>query len=141
MFYWVYATWIFIEISSMAIIYTLVAKFAMPATAQIQDGTQVVDFFWNSFFLIFFVLLIPTMLSWLYLAFVKKKNDLQALQQQIGDAQPSASAVDQPTVIQFRDEKGENRFSVKSENIIWIEVKFIKKVNVEFATDIFSLLI
>ncbi len=120
MFYWVYAVWIFSEVSAMAIIYTLIVKFLMPETAQIQDGSQIVDFFWSAFFTISFVLLIPTMLSWLYLALTKKKKDLEALQKQYQDTPPQF-LFDQPSVIQFSDEKGETRFSVKSEHVIWIE--------------------
>ncbi len=118
-FYWVYAFWIFVEIFVMAIAYTSIAKYAMPKTSHISGGTEIVDFFWTTFFSVFFILLIPTMISWLYLAFSQKKIDLQNLQTQVKE-NPSMT-VDQPAVLQFRDEKGEVKFSVKSESIIWIE--------------------
>lgn len=120
MFYWVYAVWIFIEVSSMSIIYTLIAKIFMPETVQFLDRSQIVDFYWNAFFSIFFILLIPTMLSWLYFAFTKKEKDLAELQKQYQEV-PPLNIIDQPSVLQFNDEKGEPRFSVKSENVIWIE--------------------
>jgi len=118
MFYWVYALWIIIEISAMALIYTLVVRFFMPEM-HIDDGTKSVDFFWGAFFIIFFVLLIPMTLSWLYFAFSKKKHDLQLLQSQIQGGQ--APVADQPSVLLFKDEKGEVKFSVKSEYVLWIE--------------------
>lgn len=121
MFYWVYALWIFVEISAMSIIYTCIATLTMRKTVGLQDGTQIVDFFWNCFFAIFFVLLIPTTLSWLYMAFWEKKNALQKLQNQYKSNDIVPPAVDQPTVVQFKDEKGEIRLSVKLENVIWIE--------------------
>ena len=121
MFYWVFAVWIIVEISAMSIIYTSIATLAMPATVGLKDGTQVVDFFWSCFSAIFFVLLIPTMLSWLYLAFWEKKNALQKLENQYKGSDIVAPATDQPTVVQFKDEKGEIRLSVKLENVIWIE--------------------
>lgn len=121
MFYWVFAVWIIVEISAMSIIYTSIATLAMPATAGLKDGTQVVDFFWSCFSAIFFVLLIPTMLSWLYLAFWEKKNALQKLENQYKGSDIAAPVIDQPTVVQFKDEKGEIRLSVKLENVIWIE--------------------
>lgn len=121
MFYWVFAVWIIVEISAMSIIYTSIATLAMPATVGLKDGTQVVDFFWSCFSAIFFVLLIPTMLSWLYLAFWEKKNALQKLENQYKGSDIAVSAVNQPTVVQFKDEKGEIRLSVKMENVIWIE--------------------
>ena len=121
MFYWVFAVWVIVEISAMSIIYTSIATLAMPATVGLKDGTQVVDFFWSCFSAIFFVLLIPTMLSWLYLAFWEKKNALQKLENQYKGSDIAVLAVNQPTVVQFKDEKGEIRLSVKMENVIWIE--------------------
>ncbi|MCQ2959791.1 MAG: LytTR family transcriptional regulator DNA-binding domain-containing protein [Bacteroidales bacterium] len=118
-FYWVYAVWTFIDLSAMAGFYTLIAKYAMPNTSHISDGTEMVNFFWSTFSSAFFVLLIPAMIAWLYLAFSQKKIDLQKLQNLLRE-NPSV-AIDQPSVLHFKDEKGEVKFSIKSEYVIWIE--------------------
>ncbi len=118
-FYWVYALWVFVEISVMAIAYTSIAKYAMPKTSHINGGTELVDFFWSTFFSIFFILLIPTMISWLYLAFSQKKLDLQRLQKKVQEN--PLITVEQPSVLQFKDEKGELKFSVKADSVMWIE--------------------
>ncbi len=118
-FYWVYAIWLTIELSSMALIYTLIGVFLINGTTGIHNGDEAMTFFLRAFLYIFFVLLIPTTLCILYLALMKKKKDLQKLQEQYKE-NPQVIA-DQPSVLQFCDEKGEPKFSVKSESVIWIE--------------------
>ncbi|MCQ2605237.1 MAG: LytTR family transcriptional regulator [Bacteroidales bacterium] len=118
-FYWVYAIWLTIELSVMALIYTLIGVFAMRGTTGISTGDEAMDFFLKALFYIFSILLIPTMLCFLYMAFMKKKKDLQKLQEKIKES-PQAT-IDQPSVLQFCDEKGEPKFSVKAESVIWIE--------------------
>ena len=118
-FYWVYAMWIFGEISSMAVIFTVIVKIWMPRLVQ---GIETWYLFWNVFVAIFFVLLIPTVIAWLYLAFKDKKNGLLELQFKVQESAGwLGSGGDQPYVLQFRDEKGEPKFSVKAESVIWLE--------------------
>ncbi len=117
-FYWVYAVWIFGEISSMSVIYTTIAKIWMP---RLVDGVETWDLFWNVFVAIFFVLLIPTVIAWLYLAFKDKKKRLMELQGKVQETVGGIGSADQPYVLQFRDEKGEPKFSVKAESVIWLE--------------------
>lgn len=122
MFYWVFALWIFIEISAIAVIYTTIAAIFMPNTANFSVAdNNMSDFYWNAFFYVFFVMAIPTVLCWLYLAFVQKKNELKILQKQVDENTVPGIQVSSPSVLQFNDEKGETRFSVKAENVIWIE--------------------
>lgn|SRR5574344_156287 len=117
-FYWVYAVWIFGEISSMSIIYTAIAKIWMP---RLVGGVETWDLFWNVFVAVFFVLLIPTVIAWLYLAFKDKKKGLMELQGKVQETMGGIASTDQPYVLQFRDEKGEPKFSVKAESVIWLE--------------------
>ena len=61
MFYWVFALWIFIEISAIAVIYTTIAAVFMPNTANFSAAdNNMSDFYWNAFFYVFFVMAIPT---------------------------------------------------------------------------------
>ncbi len=124
-FNWVYALWIFIEISVMAIMYTAIAKYFMPKTIWvwcqcILEGDKLMEFFWSTFFTIFFVLLIPTILCWLYLAFSQKKKDLLELQNQVKTA-GGTPIIEQQSFLQFKDEKGEVKLHVKADCVIWIE--------------------
>ena len=55
MFYWVFALWIFIEISAIAVIYTTIAAVFMPNTANFSAAdNNMSDFYWNAFFYVFF---------------------------------------------------------------------------------------
>lgn len=124
-FNWVYALWIFIEISVMAIMYTAIAKYFMPKTIWawcqcILEGDKLMEFFWSTFFTIFFVLLIPTILCWLYLAFSQKKKDLLELQNQVKTA-GGTTIIEQQSFLQFKDEKGDVKLHVKADCVIWIE--------------------
>lgn len=124
-FNWVYALWLFIEISVMAIMYTAIAKYFMPKTIWawcqcVLEGDRLMEFFWSTFFTIFFVLLIPTMLSCLYLAFSQKKKDLLELQNQVKTA-GGPTILEQQSFLQFRDEKGDVKLHVKADCVIWIE--------------------
>lgn len=117
-FYWVYAVWLFGEISSMSIIYTTIAKIWMP---RLVGEIETWDLFWNVFLAIFFILLLPIVIAWLYLGFKDKKKRLMELQGKVQETVGGLGSADQPYVLQFRDEKGEPKFSVKAESVIWLE--------------------
>jgi len=104
-----YAGWIFGEIVSMALAYTLIQKLLLDGTA---DFTIV---FKKSVQITALVILLPYAILWLYLSLQEKSRLLEKLSKA-----PEKETI--PTgMIPFHDEKQVLRISVKSEDLLYLE--------------------
>ncbi len=104
-----YIVWIVSEIVSLAIVY-LVLRILF--VSQIDD---VLAAFKESLKVTSLVLLFPYTLTFLYFSWQEKNRKLAELSE---SGQPRAS---KPIMISFSDEKGELRFSVKNEDLLYLE--------------------
>jgi len=105
---WQYILWVFAEVLAMALFYTLFEKLF------IQDSRFILDLLKISIKNTTLVLFLPYSVLWLYFSWQDKKIQLQKL----------ASApvgTDTKKMIPLFDEKGVLRFSVKVENLLYIE--------------------
>ena len=106
---WNYLVWVLAEVFFMALFYTLFEKFFL------HDKRIVLDLFKISAKNTALVLLLPYSVLWLYFSWREKKLQLMKL---TDSALPTESA---KNLIPFYDEKGELRFSVKMENLLYLE--------------------
>lgn len=104
-----YLLWILGEVFLMAIFYTLFEKLYL------KDIRFIGDIFKASAKNTALVILLPYSVLWLYFSWREKKIQLTRLTEN-----PPASDLSK-NMIPFYDEKGELRFSVKLENLIYIE--------------------
>ena len=104
-----YASWIAIEIASMALVYAILMKLVL------NDPRDFLSVFRISLSITLLVLLIPYTLTWLYFSWRDKNKKLEEL---AGAANPRDVG---PALIPFHDEKGDLRFSVKSPDLLYIE--------------------
>lgn len=104
-----YASWIAIEIASMALVYAILMKLVL------NDPRDFLSVFRISLSITLLVLLIPYTLAWLYFSWRDKNKKLEEL---AGAANPKDAG---PALIPFHDEKGDLRFSVKSPDLLYIE--------------------
>lgn len=114
LFYREYITFIFFEILVLSIIYSI---YTIEAKAQLSwyRLEDIISVFKTAYSNTFLVLLIPYLISFLYLSYEDKKRKINEIQQVDKEDVPAVG------VIQFKDERGEFRFSASSENIISIE--------------------
>lgn len=113
-----YSVWIFAEIITMSFIYCLINKFAL------QDSRDIFDVFPHTFIFSFFVLLIPYVVSWLYLALQEKSIHLeQALKMNKYIEKENLVEVipNKLSKINFHDERGVLMLSISFENLYFIE--------------------
>jgi hypothetical protein len=106
---WQYLLWIAAEILSMALTY---ASFE---TIVLNDSRPFVDLVRNSTRNTALVILLPYSILWLYFSWRDKKEQIERL----ADNQPSAD--NSRNMIAFYDEKGVLKFSVKKENLLFLE--------------------
>lgn len=107
--YYHYFLWVLAEVFFMALFYALFEKLI------IYDDRPFIDLLKASVFNTALVLLLPYSAIWLYFSYHEKKEALEKLSQ--GEA-PSEVA---KNMIPFHDEKGVLRFSVKAENLLYLE--------------------
>lgn len=105
---WQYIFWVFAEVLAMALFYTLFEKLF------IQDSRFILDLLKISIKNTTLVLFIPYSVLWLYFSWQDKKYQLQKLES-------SSVATDTKKMIPLFDEKGVLRFSIKLENLLYIE--------------------
>jgi len=110
--YWQYFAWIFVEILTMALFYSIFIYFVIEQNDDdfftlIQQSTR------NTAL----VLLLPYAILWLYFAFKEKKRLLE----QLDTHQEQAEAHTKKQLIAFSDEKGELRISLMLDNLLYIE--------------------
>lgn len=109
--YWQYFLFIICEIISMAIFYTLFAKF-VPESGADRD---VMEIFNQSITNTALILLLPYSISWLYFSWKDKSALLEDIENtKSGDSKSKS-------LIAFPDEKGDLKISVMLDNLLYIE--------------------
>jgi len=106
---WQYFIWVLAEVFSMAMFYTLFEKLIL------KDQRFFGDIFQASAKNTALVLLLPYSILWLYFSWREKKQQLIKLTEN-----PTATDTSK-NMIPFYDEKGELRFSIKLENLLYLE--------------------
>jgi hypothetical protein len=113
-----YALWIFGEILSMAFVYTLIQRFFLHGQKDFMEIMR------NTVRITAFIILLPYAIYWLYLSFKEKYNLLEKLSltrtENNENTNERKNAVNW-SMIPFRDEKGILRFSVKQEDLLYLE--------------------
>jgi hypothetical protein len=104
-----YFIWVLAEVFFMAMFYTLFVKLIL------NNTTFVLSLLKTYMFNTALVLLLPYATAWLYFALNEKKRQLDLLSQ----GQPITD--NSKSMIPFHDEKGILRFSVKWENLLYLE--------------------
>lgn len=107
--YWQYLGWVLAEIAFMSLFYTFYVKYIL------HDRRYFPDLWKASIQNTALVLLLPYSVSWLYFSYLDKKSKLAELAQ----GQPVNDTSKQ--MMPFADEKGVLRFSVKKENLLYLE--------------------
>ena len=105
---WQYILWVFAEVFAMALFYTLFEKLF------IHDSRFILDLLKISMKNTTLVLFIPYSVLWLFFSWQDKKYQLQRLES-------NPVGADTKKMIPLFDEKGVLRFSVKVENLLYIE--------------------
>jgi len=104
-----YILWIFGEIISMALAYSLIQKLLLEGTADF------ITVFKKSVQITALVILLPYAILWLYLSLQEKSRQLETLSQ-------SSQKESVPFgMIPFHDEKNVLRISIKSEDLLYLE--------------------
>ena len=106
---WHYLVWIFAEVLSMALSYAVFEKFLLSDTRLFIDLVKISSR--NTAL----VLLLPYSVSWLYFSWRDKKEQIERLAE--GQTFPANTR----NMIPFYDEKGILKFSVKKENLLYLE--------------------
>lgn len=106
---WQFLLWIFAEVAFMSLFYTIFEKYIL------GDSREPSELFNNSLKNTALVLLLPYTISWLWLAWQDKKEQLAKLQDEPGHKES------QKDMVAFYDEKGILKFSLKKENLVYIE--------------------
>jgi hypothetical protein len=106
---WHYLSWIFSEVLSMALSYAIFEKFML------GDGRLFTELVKNSSRNTALVLLLPYSVSWLYFSWRDKKEQIDRL----ADGQIPAPGT--RNMIPFYDDKGILKFSIKKENLLYLE--------------------
>ena len=126
--YLAYAVWIFGEILIMSILYALVVKIGL------HDPHDFFDIAPRAMFYITLILLLPYIVSWLYLSLQDKKSHLARMIQMskyIDEENYFAIQPDKFNMIHFNGDKGTLRLSIKFNNLYYIE-SFDNYVNVYY---------
>jgi hypothetical protein len=106
---WQYLVWIFGEILSMALSYAVFEKFL------ISDNRLFTELVKTSSRHTALVLLLPYSVSWLYFSWKDKKEQIERL------AEGQTLLATTRNMIPFYDDKGILKFSVKKENLLYLE--------------------
>jgi len=108
--YWLYLTWIFAEVASMSLFYSLFELIFL------KDSRFFPDLLKISIQNTALVLLLPYSILWLYFSWEEKNERLAELAQTV---QPQTD--NSKNMFTFVDEKGVLRFSLKLENLLYLE--------------------
>jgi hypothetical protein len=106
---WQYLLWIFAEILSMALTYALFEKLFL------KDSRLFTDLVRTSSRNTALVLLLPYSILWLYFSWRDKKEQIERL------ADAPAFSDNPRSMIPFYDDKGILKFSIKKENLLYLE--------------------
>jgi DNA-binding LytR/AlgR family response regulator len=107
--YWQYFLWVLVEVLLMALFFTLYIRLIL------HDERFLPDIFKLSIQNTALLLLLPYSISWLYFSW--KDKNLAIAQMTQGQPLPDTSKL----MVPFNDEKGILRFSVKMENLLYLE--------------------
>lgn len=116
--YWQYLIWILVEFLMFAFFYSIFTKFIL------KDERTFFEIFSRTSFYTFLILLIPYFLSFLYFHFLEKSKELAQLKVQKRKKKLHSHAMgahEKSDLINFFDEKGILRLSVKNFNLYYIE--------------------
>lgn len=105
-----YMAWIAMEILSLSVVYVILQHFIIEKTDNIINALE------ESLKKTALVLLLPYTISYLYFSWVQKNSELERLSRSKNGEKPLS-----PSMIPFRDEKGELRFSVKKADLLYLE--------------------
>ena len=111
--YWQYFAWIFAEVFTMALFYSLFIYFVIE-----QNSDDFFTLIKQSTRNTALVLLLPYTILWLYFAFKDKKRLLEQLDT---TQQQEQTETQTKKLIAFPDEKGELRISLMLDNLLYIE--------------------
>jgi DNA-binding LytR/AlgR family response regulator len=106
---WQYLVWILAEVLSMAVTYALIEKLFL------KDARLFTDLVRISSRNTALVLLLPYSISWLYFSWIDKKEQIERL------AEFPHSPENTRDMIPFYDDKGILKFSIKKENLLYLE--------------------
>jgi hypothetical protein len=106
---WQYLLWIFAEVFSMALAYGLFEKLFL------KDARMFTELIKNSSRNTALVLLLPYSVLWLYFSWRDKKEQIERL----ADSPPFSDNA--RNMIPFYDDKGILKFSIKKENLLYLE--------------------
>jgi len=106
---WHYLVWIFAEVLSMALSYAMFEKLLLGDSRLFSDLVKISSR--NTAL----VLLLPYSVSWLYFSWRDKKEQIERLAE--GQIFPASTR----NMIPFYDDKGMLKFSVKKENLLYLE--------------------
>jgi hypothetical protein len=117
--YLAYTAWIAGEIIMLALVYTLIQWFF------IRVGNNFMHMFRNSIRTTAYIILLPYLISWLYLSFKDKYLTLEKIEKKntglnLNDVSGNRAGISL-SMISFCDEKGVLKFSVKKEDLLYIE--------------------
>lgn len=112
LYYVEYALWVFLEIVALSGFYTLYVIYFRD-DLDFWNWEDIAIVFKDISLNTFMVILLPYSVSWLFFSYVEKRDNLAELQSRLGSGEKP--------VVQFKDEKGELRFSVSSENVVFLE--------------------
>lgn len=107
--YWSYFLWVLAEVFFMALFYSVYIKYFLHDLRSLPDLVKLT--IQNTALL----LLLPYSVLWLYFSWKEKKLELAEI------AEGQAPADNARLLVPFNDEKGVMRFSVKMENLVYIE--------------------
>jgi len=106
---WQYLVWIFAEVLSMALSYAVFEKFLLKDPRLFEDLVK------TSSRNTALVLLLPYSVLWLYFSWMDKKEQIERL------AEGQSLPLNTRKMIPFYDDKGVLKFSVKKENLLYLE--------------------
>lgn len=117
--YIAYALWIVAEIVVLALVYTLIQWYFL------HVGTDFLVILKNSVRTTAYIILLPYVISWLYLSFKDKYLTLEKMennrQLDIMNGATGKKVGSQLVMIPFHDEKGVLKFSIKKDDLLYIE--------------------
>ena len=117
--YGAYALWIIGEILVLALVYAIIQWYFL------HVGDNLPEIFRNAIRITAYIILLPYVISWLYLSFKDKYITLEKIESNLiggGYAEnPEIKPSSLISMIPFRDEKGLLKFSIKKEDLLYLE--------------------
>lgn len=113
-----YALWITSEILVMALVYSIIQEFYLQVEADFMIILR------NSVRNTALVILLPYLISWLYLSF---KDKYKTLEEIMSKGQPQNGMIAEKSttgpmpLVPFKDEKGVMKFSIKKDDLLYLE--------------------